>query len=356
MNSSVNIKTSSLRLNEFHIGFTSLFALLILVFSSLMSSVQSQHLDVPVHDPVMIQQDDQYYLFATGRGIAVWTSDDMENWERLDPIFEEAPGWTETIVEGGRYHLWAPDITYHDGMYYLYYSVSDFGRNTSAIGVLSTASLHPDDSNYGWTDHGQVVRSVPGRDLWNAIDPNIAFDDEGTPWMTFGSFWKGMKLVRLNENMIETDNSRDSWYTIAARHRYWKLDDRDAGDEMNSTIEAPFIFKKNGYYYNFVSWDVCCRGEESTYKVVVGRSENIIGPYFDKEGENMAHGGGSLVIQGDENYAGIGHQSAYTFDGTDYLIAHGYDLSNEGRAKLIIFEMTWDENGWPVVDLYGEVE
>ncbi len=312
---------------------------------------QSQHLEVGVHDPVMAKQDDTFYLFATGRGISVWSSSDMENWERLAPVFSEAPAWTDTVVPGGRYHLWAPDITYHNGRYFVYYSVSQFGRNTSAIGVASNATLHPDDPDFEWVDHGEVVRSVPGRDLWNAIDPNIVFDDEGTPWMTFGSFWLGMKLVRLNDNMIEIDRSPQEWHTIAARHRYWKLDDRSAGDPMNSTIEAPFIFKKNGYYYNFVSWDVCCRGEDSTYKIVVGRSKDVRGPYFDKEGQQMVHGGGSLVLQGDERYAGIGHNAAYTFDGTDYLIAHAYDLSDGGRSKLIILEMTWDADGWPVVSL-----
>lgn len=323
----------------------------LLAIGLIIPDADSQHLEVPIHDPVMAKQDDIYYLFGTGRGIAVWSSVDMESWERLEPVFPDTPPWTEEIVEGGRYHLWAPDITYHNGNYYLYYSVSAFGRNTSAIGVLSNPTLHPDDPEFEWTDHGQVVRSVPGRDLWNAIDPNIVFDDEGTPWMTFGSFWLGMKLVRMNDNMIEIDRNPQEWHTIAARHRYWKLDDRDAGDPMNSTIEAPFIFKKNGYYYNFVSWDVCCRGENSTYKIVVGRSEHVTGPYLDKEGQDMRHGGGSLVLQGNEDYAGIGHNAAYTFNGVDYLIAHAYDLSDEGRSKLLIREMKWDENGWPVVRL-----
>ncbi|MEX2601327.1 MAG: arabinan endo-1,5-alpha-L-arabinosidase [Balneolaceae bacterium] len=329
------------------------FLLAVLIITLLpIQDLFSQHLEVPIHDPVMTKQDHTWYLFGTGRGITVYASTDMENWERLDPVFPETPAWTEEIVEGGTYHLWAPDIAWHNGNYYLYYSVSAFGRNTSAIGVLSNPTLHPDDPEFEWTDHGQVVRSIPGRDMWNAIDPNIAFDDEGTPWMTFGSFWMGMKLVRLNENMTEIDRNPQEWHTTAARHRYWKLDERDAGDEQNSTIEAPFIFKKNGYYYNFVSWDRCCIGEESTYKVVVGRSREITGPYLDKEGERMVHGGGSLVLQGDENYAGIGHNSAYTFDGKDYLVAHAYDLNDEGRSKLIILEMNWDENDWPVVDLY----
>lgn len=331
----------------FRIVFNSLLVILILAFYT--EGTVAQHLEVPVHDPVMIKQDDTFYLFGTGRGIAAWSSTDMESWERLDPPLSEAPHWTEEIVEGGRYHLWAPDITYHNETYYLYYSVSAFGRNTSAIGVLSNKTLHPDDPDFEWVDHGMVVRSVPGRDLWNAIDPNIGFDEDGTPWMTFGSFWHGMKLVRLDDNMVEIDHSPQEWHTVAARHRYWKLDDRDAGDEINSTLEAPFIFKKNGYYYLFVSWDVCCRGEDSTYKVIIGRSESITGPYLDKEGENMVHGGGSLVLQGNENYAGIGHNSAYTFDGKDYLITHAYDLTDEGRSKLMIRKIQWDENDWPVV-------
>lgn len=349
-----NILTNSdSSFNRFNCCLSLLFLFVLLTFA-LPNAALAQHLEVPIHDPVIIQQDSSYYLFGTGRGISNWTSEDMENWERLDPVFPDTPEWTHDIVDGGRYHLWAPDIAYHNDRYYLYYSVSAFGRNTSAIGVISTPTLHPDEPDFEWTDHGQVVRSVPGRDLWNAIDPNITFDDEGTPWMAFGSFWKGMKLVRLNENMIDLDDDPAEWHTIAARHRYWKLDDRDAGNELNGAIEAPFIFKMNGYYYNFVSWDVCCRGEESTYKIVVGRSKEITGPYLDKEGENMAHGGGSLVMEGDENYAGIGHNSAYTFNGTDYLIAHGYDLSDDGRSKLIIREIEWDENDWPVVRLYEE--
>lgn len=342
-------------MNRRLIIFTQVFNLLIFLFITVffVGDLHSQHLEVPIHDPVIAMQDSTYYLFGTGRGIAVWASTDMENWERLDPVFPETPSWTEEIVEGGRYHLWAPDITHHNGKYYLYYSVSSFGRNTSAIGVLSNPTLHPGDPDFKWTDHGEVVRSVPGRDMWNAIDPNIVFDDHGTPWMTFGSFWMGIKLVRMNKNMIEIDTNPQEWHTIAARQRDWKLNDYNAGDAENGAIEAPFIFKKHGYYYNFVSWDVCCRGEDSTYKVVVGRSKDVTGPYRDKEDRDMRNGGGSLVLQGNENYAGIGHNAAYTFGGTDYLIAHAYDLSDEGRSKLLILEMNWNEDGWPVVSLDG---
>lgn len=137
-------------------------------------------------------------------------------------------------------------------------------------------------------------------------------------------------------------------------HRYWKLEDEDAGNAMSGAVEAPFLFSKDGYYYLFVSWDACCRGEESTYKVVVGRSKDLTGPYLDREGEPMIHGGGPLVTEGfeaSERWAAGGHNAVYTFEGRDYLIFHAYDAADEGRSKLLIREIAWDEHGWPTVSI-----
>src|SRR5687767_10566209 len=148
---------------------------------------------IPVHDPVMIRQDSTYYLFCTGRGISVWSSVNMKNWKREKPVFDTLP-WAVQTIKGFRNHIWAPDISYHNGLYYLYYSVSAFGKNTSCIGVATNKTLHPASADYKWTDHGKVIQSVPGRDMWNAIDPNLIKDEKGTPWLVFGSFWNGMKL------------------------------------------------------------------------------------------------------------------------------------------------------------------
>ena len=83
---------------------------------------------------------------------------------------------------------------------------------------------------------------------------------------------------------------------------------------------------------------------------MVGRSENITGPYVDRDGIKMLHGGGTLVLAGNKEWPGVGHNSAYTFDGTDYLVFHAYDASDNGKPKLQIKKMTWDEEGWPVID------
>ena len=302
--------------------------------------------ETPAHDPVMIKHKDKYYLFTTGNGVSVYSSKDMKNWRKEMPVFSKTPGWVTRALPNYRGNsMWAPDISYHNGKYYLYYAVSAFGKNTSCIGLAVNKTLDSSSADFKWEDMGKVIQSVPGRDMWNAIDANLIMDENNTPWMTFGSFWGGMKLVKLNSDLASVAQP-EQWYTIARRPRDFSMHDTLAG---NAAIEGPFIFKKNNYYYLFVSWDYCCRGEKSDYKVVVGRSEKVMGPYLDKNGISLAQNGGSLMVQGDnKEWYGAGHNSAYTFDGRDYIIYHGYDAKDRGRSKLIIQEMKWDKDGWPV--------
>lgn len=303
---------------------------------------------IPVHDPVMIKQDSIYYLFCTGMGITCWSSVNKVDWRKEKPVFAQPPAWTVKAIPAFKGHTWAPDISYHNGLYYLYYAVSAFGKNTSCIGVATNKTLHPASPGFHWEDHGKVVQSVPGRDLWNAIDPNLIIDEHNTPWLAFGSFWTGIKLVQLNNDLLSVARP-EVWHTIASRPRKYNTPDSSAGD---AAIEAPFIFKKDKYYYLFVSFDVCCRGANSTYKVMVGRSEKVTGPYLDKNGIALTNGGGSLVVEGDKvNWYAVGHNAVYTFDGKDYIIYHGYDVKDNGKSKLVMRSLHWDSAGWPVVDL-----
>lgn len=317
------------------------FILFLLLITSLAKAQPSSA--IPVHDPVMIKQDSVYYLFCTGRGISVWSSTDMQNWTRQKPVFDTLP-WAVEAVKGFRNHIWAPDISFHNGLYYLYYSVSAFGKNTSCIGVATNKTLHPSGKDYKWVDHGKVVQSVPGRDMWNAIDPNLVTDERGDAWMVFGSFWNGMKLAKLATGRKSLAEPQE-WYTVATRPRNYLLPDSVAGD---AAIEAPFILKKDRYYYLFVSFDYCCRGEKSTYKIMVGRSENIKGPYVDRDGVPMNVGGGSLVLEGDRNWNGVGHNAVVSVDKEDWLIFHAYDANDNGRSKLRMEKLAWP-GGWPVV-------
>jgi len=144
---------------------------------------------IPVHDPVIIRQDSNYYIFCTGQGITVFSSEDRKHWKQEKPVFNKPPQWAVDAIPGFKGHIWAPDISYHNHQYYLYYAVSAFGKNTSCIGLATNKTLDPSSKDFKWMDHGKVIQSVPGRDMWNAIDPNLIMDENKTPWLVFGSLW-----------------------------------------------------------------------------------------------------------------------------------------------------------------------
>ena len=322
--------------------YVSALAMIFLLHAGVAAAAQ----DVRVHDPVMIRQGDTYYLFGTGPGISVQSSKDMRVWHQEPPVFERAPEWTFTAVPGFKGHIWAPDISEHGGTYYLYYAISLGGKITSAIGVATNTTLDRTSADFKWVDRGMVLQSVLNRDLWNAIDPQLVVDTSGTPWLAFGSFWSGLKLVKLQSDFTRLAEPQ-VWHALAKRERPWFQAEESPEP---GAIEAPFIFRKGDYYYLFVSFDYCCRGVKSDYKIMLGRSRELTGPYRDREGRDLVRGGGSLVLAGNERWPGVGHNSAYTFDGRDYLVFHAYDARDEGKSKLKILQMQWDKAGWPSVD------
>lgn len=299
---------------------------------------------ISVHDPVIIQQDSIYHIFCTGRGISHWSSTDLMHWQKEKPIFDTLP-WAVQEITGFKNHIWAPDISYYKGRYYLYYSISTFGKNNSAIGLATNVTLNTKDSNYKWIDHGKVFRSYAGKDRFNAIDPNFITDEKGSPWLSFGSFWSGIKLIQLNADGTSINHNNNNICSIASRSsKDYPMVDSTKND---GAIEAPFIYKKNQYYYLFTSLDLCCRGERSTYKIAIGRSKNITGPYLDKQGIDMLHGGGTILAAGDTNWYAVGHNGVASLNGKDYIIYHGYDKNDNGKSKLILQQLSWDEEGWP---------
>jgi arabinan endo-1,5-alpha-L-arabinosidase len=161
--------------------------LLGLLLQSLGSQAQAPSPAIPIHDPVLTRQNGTYYLFGTGNGVTVWSSKDRKNWTAEKPVFAAPPAWAVRDVPGFKGHVWAPDISFADGQYSLFYSISTFGKNRSAIGLATNKTLDPKSPDFKWTDRGAVIESVPGRDMWNAIDPNLVRDERGTPWLTFGS-------------------------------------------------------------------------------------------------------------------------------------------------------------------------
>ncbi|MDE5872030.1 MAG: family 43 glycosylhydrolase [Muribaculaceae bacterium] len=311
------------------------------------SPVKTENL--PMHDPVMAFDKGRYYIYSTGMGIDVHSSSDMKTWRREQSPLLPFPEWPLEYVPTYKGHTWAPDIVNHEGKWYLYYSCSTFGKNISAIGVAVNKTLDPNDPEYKWEDLGLVIKSVPGENNWNAIDPAVSFDDDGKPWMTFGSFWDGIQLVPLADDM---KTPLAETVTVARRgtpdDSDPELGKEDGVEAGPNAIEAPFIVHKDGWYYLIASHDYCCRGLKSNYKTVVGRSRDIRGPYVDSKGIDMRDGGGEILAAGDDDYAGVGHCGLYEFDGKWWFVAHGYDRSRAGASRLYLKPVVWTD-GFPTV-------
>lgn len=293
-----------------------------------------------VHDPVIIHAEDAYYVFCTGNGIPVRRSEDMLDWQMGFPpsVFARVPDWALEKIPGAT-NIWAPDISFYNGKYHLYYSVSTFGSNRSVIGLATNATLDFESDDFEWVDEGLVIES-PGGGNYNCIDPNLIIDADGVPWLAFGSFWSGIKMRRLDIETGKPSAEDETLYSLATRF------------ENSGSVEAAFIIRKNDWYYLFVSFDNCCRGVDSTYRVMVGRSENVTGPYVDRDGVEMLQGGGTQVTFPTERWRGPGHNGILQENGVDYIVYHAYDAENgQGTPTLHIDQLVWDANGWlePVI-------
>jgi len=296
----------------------------------------------------MAYEDSTYYIYSTGMGIQQMTSKDRRTWTvRPEPLMTVMPQWTGDSVPGFTHHVWAPDVIRWHGRWWLSYSCSTFGKNGSAIGLLSNRKL----SFPLWHDEGCIVTSREGRDEWNAIDPNFVIDDQDQPWLVWGSFWDGIQLARLDTTMHMAKGEKPR--TIARRYSPGnknRMDNPTSKYAGTNAIEAPFIMKHGGWYYLFVSWDYCCMGSKSTYRVAVGRSRTVDGPYLDREGRDMREGGGTLLIEGDkQRFEAIGHCAAYHMNGEDVYISHGYSTEHKGAAILVQRKIEWTQDGWPVI-------
>jgi arabinan endo-1,5-alpha-L-arabinosidase len=287
-----------------------------------------------VTDPRIIQEGQTFYLFSTGPGIPIHTSTNLTDWSDAGQVFPTIPAWALAEVPGAT-SIWAPAIAYYGGQYHLYYAVSTFGSKRSVIGLATGATLDPLAPGYGWVDQGEVIGSRPRRTDFNAIDPDLAIDERARVWLAFGSQWSGIKLVRIDPATGKPQGRHPLLYALASRPR-------------GRPIEAPFLFERDGFYYLFASFDVCCRGAASTYKIMVGRSRSITGPYVDRQGRPMTAGGGTLVLGSDNRYHGPGHNSVLVAGDREELVYHTYDALNDGTATVQIRPLSWTPDGWPV--------
>jgi arabinan endo-1,5-alpha-L-arabinosidase len=283
-----------------------------------------------IHDPSTIIKDgDHYYVFGTGNGIRGKSSPDLIHWTELAPIFSDPPVWTATAVPEFHGVFWAPDIIHVNGKFLLYYAVSSWGKQVSAIGLATSPTLDQSAPNYHWTDHGMVIASTNGSD-YNTIDPSVMLDDDGKLWMAFGSYWRGIYVTQLDpQTGLRAPGG--GVYPVA-----W-----------NYSIEASCLMRHESFYYLFVDWGQCCKGTNSTYEVRVGRATNVTGPYLDRNGKDLVDGGGTKFLMSTGRFIGPGHIGILKENGTIWFSYHYYDAATHGRSRLALGKLAWTKDGWP---------
>jgi arabinan endo-1,5-alpha-L-arabinosidase len=306
----------------------------------------------PIHDPAMIKAEDVYYLYSSSNFGAFYSSKDMRKWQLEGAVFNEIPPWLVEKIPVAD-HIGAPDITYYNGRYLLFYQSHNPNTCDAATGLTINQTLNPADPDYEWVDQGLILRSEPfyeGVEIYcgnekatfNAIDAHFFQDSDGKPWMVFGSTIGGIKIVALDPQTLQLADEHE-FITLAQR---WLLQD-------DPIIEAPYIVQRHGYYYLFMSFNHCCLEEKTQYQVRVGRAEKVTGPYYDKSGWPLYLGGGSLVIDRvtdkDGDFIGTGHNNVFAENGQDWLVHHAKKPAEDYKAYLNIRKLDWEEDSWPTV-------
>jgi arabinan endo-1,5-alpha-L-arabinosidase len=282
--------------------------------------------DVAVHDPSVVKVNGTYYLLSTGTGLEIRTSTDRTAFRRIGSVWPNGASWAHPFT-GGSDNLWAPDISFHNGQFYLYYAASSFGSQNSAIFLATSTTAQPGS----WSNKGIVVQTNSSSDH-NAIDPNLVVDASGNWWLTYGSFWTGIKMIRIDPATGKQSGS--TRYNLAQRP-----------SSAGGAIEAPYIVYRSGYYYLFASFDYCCRGTSSNYRTMVGRSTSVTGPYVDRNGVAMTSGGGTEILATHGSIFGPGHPAVFADTDAWVLVYHYYTSSG---SRLGINLIGWT-GGWPAV-------
>jgi len=276
-------------------------------------------------DPTIVKAvDGSFYLYATEdvHNVPIYQSNDLIHWNFKGTAFadETRPDFEP---KGG---IWAPDINLIDGKYVMYYSMSVWGGEwTCGIGVATS-----DNPEGPFTDQGKLFRSNE-IDVQNSIDP-FYIDDNGAKYLFWGSF-RGIYAIELSEDGLSLKSGAER-VQIAG-----------------TAYEGTYIHKKDGYYYMFASTGTCCEGVKSTYTTVVGRSNEILGPYLDKSGLPMMENHNEILIHKNERFVGTGHNSEIVSDndGNDWVLYHAVDVNNPAGRVLMLDKIEWID-GWPVVE------
>ncbi len=267
--------------------------------------------------------------------IATWRSIDLIHWTYNGDVFPSDPSWI-----GVETNLWAPAIKRLNGLYYLYYVAPATTAGGPEIGVAtSTHAAGP------WKDLGRpVVPTEAAPCCANShravIDPDVVQDENGQLYVSFGSFFGGIAIQKLSADGFTADRSSEVQIAV------------------DNLFEGGAFFKRDGWYYLFVSSNGCCNGPLSGYSVNVGRARSPLGPFLDRDGVALtaSTGGGEKVIAANGNrWIGPGGNVIFKdASGQDYMLYHAIDNSSPyfsghpgfTARPALIDPIAWID-GWP---------
>lgn len=282
--------------------------------------------DRTLPDPTVIRAaDGRFYLYATEEiaNVPIMRSSDLVSWSYVGTCFTAGsrPSWGDSGAG-----IWAPDINYINGKYVLYYSLSAWGGEWTC-GIGTALSDKPEGP---FTDNGALFTSS-SIGVQNSIDP-FYMEDGGKKYLFWGSF-RGIYGIELSTDGL----------TVKPGATKTQI--------AGTAFEGTYIHYRNGYYYLFASIGSCCNGANSTYKTVVGRSGSLFGPYLSKDGESTMNNGYTIVIRGDDKFAGTGHNAEIMTDdaGNDWMLYHAYLTSSESRGRLTLLDKIVWTDGWPSI-------
>jgi beta-xylosidase len=271
----------------------------------------------------MIESNGRFYVYSTGGG-SKWSTDGL-SWTQGPSLFPDGIPPSLTAVVSQNEGVWAPDVIYLSGQYYIYYALANT-QNACAVGLMTTPTLDPSSPSYKLADRGVVV-SNPGSATFCAIDPAPVLDASGNLWLAFGS---GYTKPSTNESIyvLRLDNATGLPIPGQAAPGF---------PVQPGHIEASYLHYRSGSYYLFWNSGGCCSGAASTYEIHVARAQSITGPYS----------GSRIFLQSAGSMHGPGQIGIYDQCGASRFTYHYYP--DAGGSVLGEKELSWGTDGWPVV-------
>ncbi|TCW60359.1 glycoside hydrolase 43 family protein [Treponema sp. J25] len=263
-------------------------------------------------DPDVIRVGDRFYgtasSFVHTPGLPILESEDLVHWRLISYAIPRLPVYYDGPVRHGD-GVWAPSIRYHDGWFWIFFSMPDEG-------IFMTRAQDPRGP---WTPI-RCVQAVKG---W--IDPCPLWDEDGSAYLVhaFAKSRCGIKS-KLQLFRLRSDGS-----ALVGDGRI--IFD---GTETQPTIEGPKLYKRNGWYYIFAP----AGGVKQGWQTVL-RSRSIWGPYE----ERIVLHQGNTAVNGP-------HQGAYVEleDGSGWFI-HFQDRDAYGRIWHLQ-PVSWHDD-WPCIGI-----